>query len=553
MLLHLPPEILTQVILLLPLKSIIVCKQVNHYIHSLISESVEIRYLVQLLLSEYVDNPHCSLSTNERLALLEKRNRSKGIDARVRKRFKIPFVVSGIYDLTGGIYLLGGARRKSLHYMYLPDKANFPNYEEIEWRGKEIRMEYTIIDMGLSVYENDLLAVITMCVQMTSFRHLSDIRLHFYQVSTALPHPEAQRPVISVMQVEVDWGRPTVGIEIVGNNLVLILAYSDSHHRPDDRIFIYDWKHGALKMSFRAPYQTYSGLIFITQDIFLTPHSNGTLEYWRVPKGRSDAPSQPFFKLALPPLCPEDNVGIDTIECRAEPSPTSGFRYSPKPFHPDPYRAIAIFKMRIRSREFHDFLHIIQDTRYFFLFVHRSSLVECLNRFEDFISYHENPRPVPYDDWGRDVCRWLPADDYSTEWITTTSGQKCALFPEMGGSDSDFLLESITMLDFNQTEVARVSAIQEHSNSRSGTEIEDGDGDEDEDEDWVDERDEEILIDEDSMLDDSGQCFLNDVYGRLPFKRSMTTHSFVYSGVLMDEERVIGIQDNGCDIIYHGE
>ncbi|XP_006463004.1 hypothetical protein AGABI2DRAFT_186799 [Agaricus bisporus var. bisporus H97] len=537
MLLHIPPEILTQVILLLPLKSIIVCKQVNHYIHSLISESVEIRYLVQLLLSEYVDNPHSSLSTNERLALLEKRNRSKGIDARVRKRFKIPFVVSGIYDLTGGIYLLGGPRRKSLHYMYLPDKADFPNYEEIEWRGKEIRMEYTIIDMGLSVYENDLLAVITMCVQMTSFRYLSDIRLHFYQVSTALPHPEAQRPVISVMQVEVDWGRPTVGIEIVGNNLVLILAYSDSHHRPDDRIFIYDWKHGALKMVIQHTYICYN--------IFLTPHSNGTLEYWRVPKGRSDAPSQPFFKLALPPLCPEDNVGIDTIECRAEPSPTSGFRYSPKPFHPDPYRAIAIFKMRIRSREFHDFLHIIQDTRYFFLFVHRSSLVECLNR------------PVPYDDWGRDVCRWLPADDYSTEWITTTSGQKCALFPEMGGSDSDFLLESITMLDFNQVEVARVSAIQEHSNSRSGTEIEDGDGDgdgdEDEDEDWVDERDEEILIDEDSRLDDSGRCFLDDVYGRLPFKRSKTTHSFVYSGVLMDEERVIGIQDNGCDIIYHGE
>ncbi|KAF7776561.1 hypothetical protein Agabi119p4_4954 [Agaricus bisporus var. burnettii] len=202
MLLHLPPEILTQVILLLPLKSIIVCKQVNHYIHSLISESVEIRYLVQLLLSEHVDNPHCSLSTNERLSLLEKRNRSKGIDARVRKRFKIPFVVSGIYDLTGG------ARRKSLHYIYLPDKADIPNYEEIEWRGKEIRMEYTIIDMGLSVYEN-LLAVITTQPhddeQMTSFRHLSDIRLHFYQVSTALPHPDAQRPVCRGIGITWAW------------------------------------------------------------------------------------------------------------------------------------------------------------------------------------------------------------------------------------------------------------------------------------------------------------------------------------------------------------
>ncbi|XP_006455559.1 hypothetical protein AGABI2DRAFT_153436 [Agaricus bisporus var. bisporus H97] len=520
-------------------------------------------------------NPHCSLSIHERLSLLEKRNCSKGIDARLRKRIKIPFQTSGIYDLTGGIYLLGDATRTSLHYMYLPDKVDLSNDEEIEWMGKEVRMEHTIIDMALSVYENDLLAVITIQPpdrgQTTSRRNLFDICLHLYQVSTALPHPEAQRPAISVMQVELEWDRPALGIEIVGNNLVLILAYSDNHHKPDDRMIIYDWKSGVLKMSFRAPYHTYSGLVFVTQDVFMTPNlNNATFEYWRVPKEQSDAPTRPFFKLALPELCPEDNVGINTIECRAEPNPTSSFRHSPKPFHPDPYRAIAIFNISIRSREFriiHNIPHPIQLARRFFLFVHRSSLAECLNRFENYISYHDDPRPVPYDDWGKDICRWIPADGYSSQWITKTSGQKCVLFPETVHFGINSSSESITMLDFNQTEVARVLAIQEHSKSSSGVdepqgqriddgierneavEIEDGD----EDEDWVDESDEEMITNQDQKLDDYGLCFSNDVYGRLPFKKSETAPIFTYWGVLMDEQRVLGTHVSGCEIVYYEE
>jgi hypothetical protein len=174
--------------------------------------------------------------------------------------------------------------------------------------------------------------------------------------------------------------------------------------------------------------------------------------------------------LALPALYPGDNVGIDTIQCRAEPNPTSGFRYSRKPFHPDPQSAIAIFNLRIRSRETRlipHFPHPIQVFSTFLLFVHRSSLVNCLDQFETFISEIEDPKPVPYNDWGTDVCRWLPADDYATQWITTTSGQKCALYAEPDHLDAESTPESIMLLDFNQTEVARSLATQAHSSSSS--------------------------------------------------------------------------------------
>lgn len=50
------------------------------------------------------------------------------------------------------------------------------------------------------------------------------------------------------MPMLAEWNRPAAGIEIVGNNLVLILAYGESRDAPDDHIFIYDWKSGVLKM-----------------------------------------------------------------------------------------------------------------------------------------------------------------------------------------------------------------------------------------------------------------------------------------------------------------
>lgn len=73
-----------------------------------------------------------------------------------------------------------------------------------------------------------------------------EIRLYLFQVSTGKLHLEAQQPIISVMNTR--WEKPAVGIEIVGDNLVLILAYYEHPHKPDDQVFVYEWRTGKLKM-----------------------------------------------------------------------------------------------------------------------------------------------------------------------------------------------------------------------------------------------------------------------------------------------------------------
>lgn len=73
-----------------------------------------------------------------------------------------------------------------------------------------------------------------------------EIRMQLHSVSTGLFHPQAEQPIISV--VVTPWQRPAIGIEIVGENLVLILTHYGHPAVPDDQVFIYKWKTGNLKM-----------------------------------------------------------------------------------------------------------------------------------------------------------------------------------------------------------------------------------------------------------------------------------------------------------------
>lgn len=152
----LPLEIVTHILLFLPIPSVLRCKAVNHYLRDLISNSVEVQYYIHRSISAQLDNPRCELSIVERLhQLLLREGNWQDLSFNFDGTIDIPFPTSGIYDLTGGIYLLGDASRKVLHYTQLPSEPD----QGAEW--KEVRLEETIIDMGFCVYEHDLLAVIT--------------------------------------------------------------------------------------------------------------------------------------------------------------------------------------------------------------------------------------------------------------------------------------------------------------------------------------------------------------------------------------------------------
>lgn len=160
-LVDLPPEIITHILLFLPSLSILACAKVNQYLHDLISDSVEVQYYIHRSMSGQLDNPYSTLSISDRLEnLLIRESRWEELYVNFEQIIDVPFASSGIYDLTGDIYLLGSASRRVLHYIYLPSEPN----QKVEW--KELHSPHTIIDMGLCVYEHDLIAVITTSVVM---------------------------------------------------------------------------------------------------------------------------------------------------------------------------------------------------------------------------------------------------------------------------------------------------------------------------------------------------------------------------------------------------
>lgn len=161
-LLDLPNELIIQILSHLTHHDLVVCQLSNSALYTAIKASVLLQFQIALSAFKATDNPSSSLSVSERLRAL------KGYEDAwtfLRKDFNrkiaVDFEVSAIYDLNGGVFLLGNVSRTALHYIKLPSSIE----DVVEW--KKIQLdpcEGTIIDMGFCLHEHDLLAVVTTWV-----------------------------------------------------------------------------------------------------------------------------------------------------------------------------------------------------------------------------------------------------------------------------------------------------------------------------------------------------------------------------------------------------
>jgi hypothetical protein len=159
MLLDLPTELVVQIFFHLSPIDLVSCQLTCKYLHSVVQDSVVLQYHMALIAAKASDNPCSPLPVSTKLAQLKNGERAWAI---LKPTFTTTIPVdhnpSGIYDLTGGVYLLGNHNRQDLHYLRLPSHPD----EKTGWN--TIKVGRTIIDMGLCVYEHDLIAVVTTCV-----------------------------------------------------------------------------------------------------------------------------------------------------------------------------------------------------------------------------------------------------------------------------------------------------------------------------------------------------------------------------------------------------
>lgn len=195
-LLTLPPELIGQIFYFLSPEDIITCSKVNSQLRTLITSSVGLQYSLALDAVRAEDNPLCIDSIASKMqALKNSENAWKFLDSKQRRKVRVTYLQSGVYDLSSGIYLLSDHGRRRLYTIDLNSltpntpqasrraagstttiglgeqfvgdggyvNAGTPKQrmkeEIIKW--KKVESEKFIVDLGLCVYEHDLIALVT--------------------------------------------------------------------------------------------------------------------------------------------------------------------------------------------------------------------------------------------------------------------------------------------------------------------------------------------------------------------------------------------------------
>ena len=161
-LLDLPDELIIQILSHLTHKDLIACQLSSTALYTAIKASVLLQFQVALSTFKATDNQASFLSVSERFkALRSSEDAWTFLRKDFSRRIAVKFEVSGIYDLNGGVFLLGNVSRTALHYIKLPSSIE----DDVEW--KKIQLdprEGSIIDMGFCLDEHDLLTVVTTWV-----------------------------------------------------------------------------------------------------------------------------------------------------------------------------------------------------------------------------------------------------------------------------------------------------------------------------------------------------------------------------------------------------
>ncbi|KAG5641544.1 hypothetical protein DXG03_004803, partial [Asterophora parasitica] len=362
MLRNLPPEIVVRILCYLDLADLASAARINKLFHSYTKTFQVVQYHIATQAALLEDNPSSKVDVSTKLGLLASREEGWAeMDIDWCRTVKVEHRASGVWDLTGGYYLLGNESRRSLHYFKLPSAKDDP----VEW--SRINMDCEIIDLGLNIDEHDLIAT------FTKRPHLSqpDIyiyEIHFRQFSTGEPHPLAQQPVLFIQQSGT--ARPSMGIEIVGDHLALVITWF-SEPNVSDQLYVFDWRTGALKLDVQLPNRSYISLVFLSPTLLLLPNARTcALDVWDIPAALSATPA-PLIAFALPELAPRTDVFM--IQCRGEPNPTpSGKPHSTRPFTASADDAVLLFHVQL-----HNFF---VGPEMFVLFAHRGQLREMAER-----------------------------------------------------------------------------------------------------------------------------------------------------------------------------
>ena len=277
--------------------------------------------------------------------------------------------------------------------------------------------------------------------------------------------------------------------------------------------------------------EIYAYFSHLSQDTLVIPNSHEhTLEVSKIVIDSDNAPRLVLLcVLHLPPLT--ENASFGHYYCRAEPNPTGSGPVAISPPSDRPFRdkaedAIVIFNMSYN----HDHSPWARRDWLTFIVHRRALLAHIPTAHRTCAPFCSLPAPipavvqVPWSEWGPPATRLFTGNSAAMHWITTTAGQRAVKL-------EDRMPSPIIVRDFNPYAVSAARALAaENGQSEQGN--------------WSQQlpnRNRMTLNVEDSVLT-AGFIFKEDVRSSLPYVEVVTQDEYHYSGVMMDDQRILGLK-----------
>ncbi|KIL62129.1 hypothetical protein M378DRAFT_166112 [Amanita muscaria Koide BX008] len=351
------------------------CRIVNREFNAIIQSSTLLQYYLACKAAGVVDNPQSPLSFPERFEALRKREDAwRKLNPVFETTIKPIDLPSPLYELTAGNYFLSDENQKDLSYCRLPSSPqDSPQWVSIPCHGPEQSWSGSIVDMGMAIYEHDLVVNIiasevgNQAAETGMQRHSLDLVL--LKFSTGEYHPLADRPIIHVQRSSAE---PYANIRIVGDNLALVV-----HDQDGSKLFIFDWKTGHKRLQHKAAEDAYnfSGLAFVSPELLLVPNRIlSNFEIWQLFSSHSN-PNPPVQILSLQIPAVSDNYFIIRLDCHGEPSPflRSMPYFPPRPFSSSSENSIITVNVLLVS--------LMELESAYKLIMHRRALLDMIQKW----------------------------------------------------------------------------------------------------------------------------------------------------------------------------
>ncbi|KAG8755935.1 hypothetical protein FRC14_003522 [Serendipita sp. 396] len=547
---HLPEEVLVCVISLLRLQDILRCRLLNRRIFNIIKNSLALQFRIELAhaaleeLWQPIEYKVDIRTTIQRLDSLRKLQFGwRNLAWRARHVVSLDHPRGALYELNSGIFVTGKRRKlgiartqelvlqelPSLGCPYPPSKADLNCHVAISQVCISIQQDLLILleesrsNQGGLVRNNKLI-----------------FKLHLRSLSSNLPHPAAANPVLEY-DCKSQWMSYSFVMQIMGNSLGVLFTSGVLGDSDYERFVVWDWTTSVKRGMVSMPGSRYDSFTFISEDTFVIPC--GRTETINVFLFRPTPPSvfpdrgpaiHHLCALKLPALNPMNGYKYLTISCQSQPSPeTQTCHYSPNPiprpkklFVPDQHDGIVQFTATLASGT---------RTTDLIIVTHRRALMSFVVAGQDDLGDPladpwESYPMMPAKTWGPDItfpfwraisrCMISPFTYIeNSQWRSQVYGHRMVQLVHSNTPRSG----QLRVLDFNPLFVNRPPLFPEDYHPIIQSTVV------------------RRMITEVGIIP-KGEIWVDDIQSGLPYYEVTTKDAFPLAGVMMDEERIIGLK-----------